>query len=100
MHGRPRPAPQGGLASDTVTPSTVLTRYTLCVRLRQRELGALCFLVSGVAPVLVNQDGRLFDSTQIHAALSLSAPANAAASKVPFPCLSGNPLRLAPPGRP
>ena len=52
------------------------------------------------APQGALADGRLFDSTQIHAVMSLPAPVNAAASRVPFPCLSGNPLRLAPPDRP
>ena len=52
------------------------------------------------APQGALADGRLFDSTQVHAALSRPVPANAAASKVPFLCLLDNSLRLTPPGDP
>lgn len=92
MRGRPRPAPQGALASDTVTPSTALTRYTLrgagCARWKSERFVAL---VCGVAPVLVNPAGRLFVSTQIHVPLPQSAPANAAALQGPVSRFVGQP---------
>jgi hypothetical protein len=100
MRDRPHPAPQGGLISDTVTPFIVLTRSHPVAGCARWNLERFVAMVYGGAPILVSQAWRLFDSTQIQIPLSLPAPANAAASKVPFSCLSGNPLRLAPQGRP
>ena len=43
---------------------------------------------------------RKHGGAQVHVPLPQPAPANVAASRGPSPGLSGNPLRLAPPGRP